>query len=81
MSVCVCVKRGDLQRDYVGVGIVHSDGDGIFLILVSGVVVSSSLQEQTRQPGGGRGAVCHVTSNELTRLYSCVFAAAAPSNV
>lgn len=39
------------QSDNVSVGVVHSNSYGVFLVLVSGVVVCSSLQEETNQPG------------------------------
>ncbi len=41
---------GYSQSDYISIGIVHGDGDGVFLILVFGIVVCSSLQEETDQP-------------------------------
>lgn len=39
------------QRDDVGVGVVHGDSDGVFGVLVFGIIVSSSLQEETNQTG------------------------------
>jgi len=47
MSTCLA---HDSQGDDVGVGGFHGDADGVFLLLVLGVVVSASLQEQTHQP-------------------------------
>lgn len=38
------------QGDDVSVGVVHSDGYGVLVVLVPGIVIGPALQEEAHQP-------------------------------
>lgn len=57
------------QGDDVSVGIVHSDGDGVLLVLVSGVVIRPSLQEETHQPATAKSRNRKLTNGALCNRF------------
>lgn len=56
------------QGDDVGVGVVHSDGYGVLLILVPGVVIRPTLQEETHQPAMKESRNRKLTDGALSTL-------------
>lgn len=56
------------QGDDVGVGVVHSDGYGVLLILVPGVVIRPTLQEETHQPAMIKSRNRKLTDGALSTL-------------
>lgn len=60
------------QGDDIGVGVVHSDGYGVLVVLVPGIVIGCALQEETHQPAVTERRKRKLTDDALHQLYESI---------
>lgn len=64
---CIAVRYS--QGDDVGVGSVHSDGYGVLVVYVLGVVIRPALQEETHQPAATQRRNDESKEGALLKFY------------